>query len=163
MDLSQWRYTEDASTVPPGKPFVIDGHICLKMPATGDQTPDLMAVLNGASPGIGHELRKGPCLYFEGEVAFEAASTEALISARRDHWQFSAGCLAGGRDGFFAVVEFKGYFGSIFYGVDAAGQLVKREQVEDIAFPVVREWKVVVIQKDGRRTDLVQVFAPKKD
>lgn len=162
MDLSQWKYAATSSNVPAGKPFVIDGHVCVRVPPTGDQAPSLMAVLTGANPGLAQTLRTGPCIYFDGEVAFEAATTSALISAGRGHGQSSAGCLVAGADGFSAIVELKGHYDSVFYGFDVLGQLLPSDQVEDSAFTVIRDWKLVLVHRDGRRTDLAQVSVPKQ-
>jgi len=162
MDLSQWKYAATASTVPAGKPFVIDGHVCLRVPPTRDQAPNLMAVLTGANPGLAQPLRTGPCLYFDGEVAFEAATPSALISASRAHGQYSAGCLVAGPNGFAAIVEFKAAYESVFYGFNVLGQLLPSDEVEDSAFTVISDWKLVLVHPDGRRTDLVQVSIPKQ-
>lgn len=161
MDLKYWRYSKHASDVPFGKPFLLDGHVWMRFPPTEGQNEDRIALLTGKSPGLLMELRGGACIYFDGEVAFEAASVEAMLSAGRGRGQDAVGCLAGCAEGFFAIVQLKGFFGNECYGVDVNGGVLPSSAVEDNAFTVIRDWRLVAVQDDGRRIELARVSIPK--
>ncbi|WP_296253484.1 hypothetical protein [uncultured Stenotrophomonas sp.] len=159
MDLSLWRMGRDID-VPAGKPLIMNQQMYISVPSVHQDAPRVTLPITGDAVGELQKIRGGDCLYFTGEVEYEAASPAAFMGAQRQFGQVSSGCIVIGERGPFAVGKLAISFGDHYYfGVNPEGELLLNNDLEDVRFFGLAEWNLVAYSKAGARIVLAGVSA----
>ena len=157
MDLSLWKKRK-AIDVPPGRVMLASGNVYLRVPDFNANLPPLALCLSGDRVGVAQELgEEGACIYFDGQISFEAESIAAFGAGKVVPGELALGCIAIGSQGAFAMGAYSNLNDRFSFGINCGGSLLPLGSVNDQSFILVPEWKLMAVDPTGRKTELVTV------